>query len=422
MNVLVLGGGAREHAIVWKLAQSPRAPLLFAAPGNAGTAAFATNLDVKADDVDGVLAAAREHAIDLTIVGPEAPLVAGMVDRFREEGLAIFGPTKAAARIETSKAFAKQLMVDANVPTAPFAVFDNPAPAKAYVRGRAANVVVKADGLAAGKGVVVARTTNDALQAVDDMMIGGAFGDAGARVLIEDRIHGQEVSVFTFTDGDAVSPLVAACDYKRVFDGDGGPNTGGMGGYSPPPFWTPELERELRETCIIPVVRALADAGSPYTGVLYGGLMLTEAGPMVLEFNARFGDPEAEIVLPRLENDLLDVIDAVLEHRVDSLDLRWSKQSAVGVVMASGGYPGTYETGRRIDGLLHLPTDTVAFHAGTEMRDESVVTAGGRVLTVVGVGETMADARALAYGGVAGIEFQGAHFRRDIAKFAAPAG
>lgn len=434
MRVLVVGGGAREHAILWKLAQSPRRPRLFAAPGNAGTAALAENLPIAAEDVDALAAAARDYAVDLTIVGPETPLVLGIADRFRAEGLRLFGPTAAAARIEGSKSFAKQLMRDAGVPTAPFAVFDDPAEARAYVRSRGAPIVVKADGLAAGKGVVVAQTQDEALAAVNAAMTDGAFGEAGRRVVIEDCLTGQEVSVFCFTDGAHATPLAAACDYKRVFDGDRGPNTGGMGGYSPSPWWDAALERRIRETCIEPVIRQLARQGAPYVGALYGGLMLTADGPAVIEFNARLGDPEAELILPRLETDLLDIVDAALDGGLSALDLRWSADCAVGVVLASGGYPGPYETGFPIAGLREAAESALVFHAGTAARQPSksagsarqsaesetaVVSAGGRVLTLVGCAPTMDGARAKAYAAANAANFPGKQFRSDVAAFAA---
>ena len=418
MRVLVVGNGGREHAIVWKLAQSPRQPELFAAPGNPGTAQHATNLPLKADDIDGLLRAVREHAIDLTVVGPEGPLVAGLVDRFRAEGLRVFGPVQGAARIEGSKAFAKQVMQDAGVPTAGFAIFDDPARAEAYIREQGAPIVVKADGLAAGKGVVVAQTVQEAIAAVRDAMVDSSFGAAGDRVVIEECMTGQEVSVFCFTDGFSVSPLVVACDYKRIGDGDTGLNTGGMGGYSPPPWWDAKMEREIRETCVEPVVRQLAKLGTPYTGVLYGGLMLTPTGPRVVEFNARFGDPEAQLVLPRLENDLLDVIDAVVDGGAGTLALRWSSRASVGVVLASGGYPGSFESGKPITGTDALPEGVVAFQAGTASSDGALVTAGGRVLAVVGCAEDLAAARDLAYAGARQVDFEGKYSRSDIAAFA----
>ena len=417
MRVLVIGSGAREHAIIWKLAQSPRRPELFAAPGNAGSAQLAVNLPLRVDDFDALVAAVREHGIDLTVVGPEAPLVAGVVDRFEAEGLRIFGPTQAAARIEGSKSFSKQTMRAAGAPTAAFEVFDNPTEARAYVQSHGAPIVVKADGLAAGKGVVVAQTVEEALAAVDDAMVGRVFG-AGARVVLEDCLVGQEVSVFCFTDGVNVTPLVAACDYKRVFDGDLGPNTGGIGGYSPPPWWNAELEERIRLTCIEPVIRELAAQGAPFSGVLYGGLMLTPDGPSIIEFNARLGDPEAQLILLRLENDLLDVIDAVLDGGLDRLELRWSDEQTVCVVLASGGYPGDYEIGKPVHGLGAEDESRVVFHAGTAERDGATVTNGGRVLAVVGRAATMAEARRRAYEAASAIDFQGKQFRSDIAAFA----
>lgn len=420
MRVLVIGSGGREHAILWKLAQSPREPELFAAPGNAGTGAIAENLPVGVDDIDGLASAGHRLGIDLTIVGPEGPLAAGLVDRFRAEDLRVFGPTQAAARIEGSKSFAKQIMRDAGVPTAAFETFDDPAAARAYVRAHGAPVVVKADGLAAGKGVVVARTVEEALAAVDAAMVERAFGDAGARVVIEDCLAGQEVSVFCFSDGERATPLAAACDYKRAFDGDRGPNTGGVGGYSPPPWWDAALEERIRETCIEPVIRELAAQGAPFTGVLYGGLMLTETGPSVIEFNARLGDPEAQLILPRLQNDLLDVIDAALDGGLDRLVMRWSGEQTVCVVLASAGYPGAYETGTFIParGLAAAAERAIVFHAGTAMRDGEVITSGGRVFAVVGRADGMAEARRRAYGGAGAIGFEGKQTRSDIAAFA----
>ena len=418
MRALVVGGGGREHAILWKLAQSPRNPELYAAPGNAGTAQLATNLRVGAEDVEGLVAAAREHEIDLTIIGPEAPLVAGVVDRFREEGLRVFGPTASAARIEGSKSFAKEVMRAADIRTARFAVFDDADEARAYVSASGAPIVVKADGLAAGKGVVVALSIEQALRAVDDAMVRGAFGEAGSRVVIEEVLFGQEVSVFCFTDGETVTRLVPACDYKRAFDGDKGPNTGGVGGYSPPPFWDDALEELIRTRCVEPVVRELAARGAPYTGILYGGLMLTDEGPDVVEFNARLGDPEAQLILPRLENDLLDVIDATLDGGLADVDLRWSPEQTVCVVLASGGYPGLYEMGTRIRGADRAASSGLVFHAGTAERDGATVTAGGRVFAVVGRGGTMQEARDLAYKSAGAIRFEGKQTRSDIASFA----
>ena len=419
MKVLVVGSGAREHAILWKLAQSPRTPELFAAPGNAGTASIATNLSIAVTDFDALVGAAHEHGIDLTIVGPELPLTLGIVDRFRREELRIFGPTQAAARIEGSKSFARQIMRDAGAPTPAFEVFDDADVAREYVRSQGAPIVIKADGLAAGKGVVVAQSVAEALEAVDDAMVSRAFGASGERVVIEQCLVGQELSVFCFTDGECATPLVPACDYKRVFDGDQGPNTGGMGGYSPPPWWDAAMERQIRETCIEPVIREMARQGSPFTGVLYGGLMLTDGGPSIIEFNARLGDPEAQLILPRMENDLLDVIEAALDGSLPSVDLRWSG-CTVGVVLAPGGYPGPHEAGNALAGLEEAEREAVVFQAGTALADDGrLVTGGSRTMTVVGRSATMAEARARAYAAADMVTFEGKHYRTDIASFAA---
>ena len=419
MRVLVVGSGAREHAILWKLAQSPRNPELFVAPGNAGTAAIATNLFIAVTDFDALVAAVREHGIDVTIVGPELPLTAGIVDRYRQEGLRIFGPTRAAARIEGSKSFARGIMRDAGAPTPAFEVFDDASAARAYVRSQGAPIVVKADGLAAGKGVVVAQSVDEALAAVDDTMVHRTFGASGERVVIEQCLVGQEVSVFCFTDGECVSPLVPACDYKRIFDGDEGPNTGGMGGYSPPPWWDAAMERQIRETCIEPVIREMARQGSPFTGVLYGGLMLTDDGPFIIEFNCRLGDPEAQLILPRMENDLLDVVEAALDGTLPSIDLRWSG-CTVGVVIAPVGYPGVHETGEAIGRLAAAEQEALIFHAGTALAGgEGFVTSGSRTMAVVGLGGTMAEARTRAYASADAVTFEGKHYRTDIASFAA---
>ena len=417
MRLLVVGSGAREHAIVWKLSISPKKPEIFVAPGNAGTGALAINVPIALDDIDKLILFAKENDIDLTVVGPEIPLVNGIVDRFQDEGLRIFGPSQKAARIEGSKSFSKEIMRAANAPTAPFMVFDNYSDAREYVLEHGAPIVIKADGLAAGKGVVVAQSIDDALEALHNMMIENIFGFSGHRVVIEDCLSGPEVSVFCFSDGKNTSSLVAACDYKRAYDGNEGPNTGGMGGYSPPPWWSHNLEQEIKETCIQPVIDQLALDGSPYIGVLYGGLMLTEQGPSIIEFNARLGDPEAEFILPRLENDLIDVIDAVLDGNLENLQLRWENDFVVGVVIASGGYPGTYQTGYIIEGSNEKSDDGMIFHAGTQLRDGVISTAGGRVLTAIGKAATMEGARASAYKLVRSVKFTGKEFRTDIAQF-----
>ena len=419
MRVMVIGNGSREHAIAWKLKASPRVDEVYVAPGNAGTAKLGVNVSVSPTDVDGLLDAARAHAIDLTVVGPEMSLEAGVVDAFEARGLRIVGPTQAAARIETSKTFAKRLMERHGIPTARAEAFTSYGEAREYVTGMPGPVVIKADGLAAGKGVRVCESTAEALDALHEAMEERVFGDAGRRVLVEERLVGQEISVFTFTDGVHLSPLVAACDYKRIGDGDVGLNTGGMGAYSPPLAWTAELETQVMAEVMEPAVRALAAEGCPFRGMLYGGLMLTEDGPKVIEFNARLGDPETQAVLPRMESDLLDVFEAIVDGRVGSLSIAWSPQPAVGVVMASGGYPEAYSTGHVITGLDAVDEDVAVFHAGTALSDDGgVVTAGGRVLTVAAVGDSMEAARARAYENAARIGFEGAQYRRDIAAFA----
>lgn len=414
MKVLVVGGGGREHALVWKLAQSPRVEKLFAAPGNAGMAALATCVNIAADDVDGLLALARQEEVDLTVVGPEAPLVAGIVDAFEAAGLRIFGPTRRAAAIEGSKVFAKELMQKYGIPTARAAVFEDAAEAKKYVRAIGAPCVVKADGLAAGKGVIVAEDVEAALDAVDAIMVRRAFGAAGARVLIEERLEGEEASILAFSDGERVVPMLPAQDHKRVFDGDQGPNTGGMGAYAPAPVCPPEVVKRVEEEILLPAIRGLKSEGIPYRGVLYAGLMLTAAGPKVLEFNARFGDPEAQPLLALLAGDLVEVIEAALDGRLDTVQLAWHPGAAVCVVLAAEGYPGTYRKGDVITGLGNVPSDVIVFHAGTARRDGELVTAGGRVLGVTARGADLAEAIDRAYEAVGQIHFSGVHYRRDI--------
>ena len=418
MRVLVVGGGAREHAIAWKIRQSPLVDGLYVAPGNAGTAAIATNLPVSATDIEGQARVAREYSVDLTVVGPEAPLDEGIVDCFHEQGLAIFGPTKEAARIESSKSFAKELMAKHGIPTGRTEVFESYREACSYVRSQAFPLVVKADGLAAGKGVTVAKTEEEAVKALHECLMERIFGAAGDIVLVEECLVGTEVSVFAFTDGDVVSSLVAACDYKRAHDGDTGPNTGGMGSYSPPPFWTAELAQEVRETIMVPTVRALAQTGCHYRGVLYGGLMVTADGPKVLEFNCRLGDPETQVILPRLTTDLVEMLLAVADGTLSRTPIEWSRDACVGVVMAPGGYPGRYATGVPISGLAEAETHGLVFHAGTRQEKEegsAVVTDGGRVLTMVGRGPGIGEAKARAYEGVAQIHLDGGFYRKDIA-------
>ncbi|MBI2935756.1 MAG: phosphoribosylamine--glycine ligase [Chloroflexi bacterium] len=421
MNILVVGGGGREHAIAWKLRQSPRVDRLFVAPGNAGTARLGTNLNIAPTDVNALAEAARSLGIDLTVVGPEAPLAEGIVDRFQELGLPIFGPTRAAARIESSKAFAKHLMNNYGIPTAQGRVFSDCATAKRYVEQAPLPLVVKADGLAAGKGVTVCRRREEAVKAIHDAMERKVFGAAGERVLIEECLEGPEVSVFAFTDGVHLSPLVAACDYKRVFDGDRGPNTGGMGSYSPPEFWTPALAQQVLTTIMEPAVQAMAAEGCPYRGVLYGGLMLTTDGPKVLEFNCRLGDPECQVIMPRLTTDLVEVIFATLNGTLERCPVEWENGPCVGVVIASGGYPGEYKKGYAIRGLQNLEQELVVFHSGTKLLEDgisgksTVATDGGRVLTVAALGRSLREARSKVYRGLQRLSFEEMHYRTDIA-------
>ena len=402
--------------MVWKLAQSSRMPTLYCAPGNAGIESLATCVPVKADDIAGLKTFVQSEKIDLTVVGPEAPLALGIVDEFRRSKLKIFGPTKGAARIEASKVFSKEIMASAKILTATAQSFDQIAPALTYVALHELPVVVKADGLAQGKGVVVATTREEAEQAVRFSMEHAMFGQAGRRVLIEQFLDGEELTIMAFTDGRTVVPMLPAQDHKRVRNGDAGPNTGGMGAYCPAPLGTTALREQVTRQVLYPAVEALSRMGCPFQGVLYAGLMVVKGAPYVLEFNARMGDPETQVVLPLLKTDLLAVIEAVLEHRLDQLTVEWHDETAVCVVMTSGGYPGTYQTDRPIHGL---PTSTdgtaMVFHAGTARIGTEVVTAGGRVLGITGRGKTLADAQAEAYRVTKSIAFDGAHYRTDIA-------
>ncbi len=415
MKVLVVGGGGREHALVWKIAQSPRVKEIFCAPGNAGIARQARCVNIGTEDITSLLEFARREGVDLTVVGPEAPLCAGIADAFEGAGLRVFGPSRAAAELEGSKVFAKEIMKKYGIPTARFAVFDDPAAARSYIKEIGAPCVVKADGLAAGKGVIVAASEEEALAAVDTIMVERAFGRAGERVVIEECLEGEEVSVLAFTDGQTVVPMVSSQDHKRVYDGDRGPNTGGMGAYAPAPVYTPEIHRRTLEEILVPAVRAMREEGRPYRGVLYAGLMVTSEGPKVLEFNVRFGDPEAQPVLALLESDLVEIMEAVLEERLAGVEIRWRDGAAVCVVLASGGYPGSYEKGKVISGLDEVPPDVLVFHAGTAEAAGRVVTAGGRVLGVTAAAGDIASAVRAAYSVVEKINFEGMHYRRDIA-------
>ena len=413
-KVLVVGSGAREHTIVWKLGQSPKVAEIYVAPGNAGTSLIATNLDIKVSNLEALAQAALELKIDLVVVGPEAPLASGIVDLFRSRDIHIFGPTKEAAKLESSKVFAKELMQKYKIPTARSATFSSFSEARDYVNSVSSPIVVKADGLAAGKGAIVASSAAEAIKALSDMMERYVFGDAGNRVLIEECLTGKEVSLLAFTDGKAVIPMMPACDYKRVGDGDSGPNTGGMGSYSPPGFFGKDMINKVKDAVLVPAVQAMAAEGVPYQGVLYAGLMMTQGGPKVIEFNARFGDPETQALLPLLESDLAETMLAVAEGKLNKAKIRWSKKACVGVVMASGGYPGSYRTGFPIKGLADLDEDILVFHAGTKLIGKAVYTDGGRVLTVVARGRTIAEARERVYSNISRIHFEGCHYRKDI--------
>ena len=419
MKILLIGGGGREHALAWKLAQSPKVENILAAPGNPGIAELpkcecvALNLD----DLEKVADFAEDNGIDLTVVGPEATLVAGIADVFKRRGLPVFGPSKAAAQLEGSKAFSKELMAKYDIPTAFFKVCEDIETAKAYVEEKGAPIVVKADGLAAGKGVVVAMTKEEALSAIDDMMGDQIFGNAGARVVLEEFMEGEEASLLAFTDGKTVVPMIAAQDHKRIFDNDEGPNTGGMGTYAPAPVMTDVLRLKATERVLKPVVAAMAEEGTPYQGCLYAGLMINGDSVKVVEFNCRFGDPETQVILPLLDGDLADIMLACATGTLDEVEVAWHDKAAVCVVMASGGYPGKYENGKEITGLADANADeaTVVFHAGTKAVDGKIVTAGGRVLGVTSVDKNIRDARDRAYAAVEKVKFDQVFYRKDIA-------
>ena len=416
MKVLVVGGGGREHALVWKIAQSPKVTKIYAAPGNAGIAQIAECAPIKAEDIPGLLSFAGAKAVDLTIVGPEGPLSMGIVNEFTNAGLRIFGPSGNAAEIEASKRFSKDLMKKYHIPTADYGVFTDKAAAEVYILEKGAPIVVKADGLAAGKGVVVAETVDEALKALDLIMSQKAFGTAGDRVVVEECLRGEEASFMAFTDGKTVVPMASSQDHKRVFEADKGPNTGGMGAYSPAPIVTKKLERIIMETIMVPTVRAMEKEGRRFKGVLYAGLMIHDSEVKVLEFNARFGDPETQPVLARLDTDLIEIIEAILAGKLAKTDIKWKPESAVCVIMASGGYPGKYEKGKEIKGLEKAAglKNVMVFHSGTSLKNSKVVTDGGRVLGVTGLGAVVAAAIDNAYAGVREISFDGAHYRRDI--------
>ena len=415
MNVLVVGAGAREHALTWKALQSPLTDAVYCAPGNAATAAIAVNTGLQAADVDGIARFIAQRDIGLTVIGPEAAVDAGLADRLALAGRLVFGPTKAAGRIESSKAFAKSLMKRAGVRTPDYRVFEDPAIAKDFVRAERRAFVVKADGLAKGKGTLVPRDADETLECIDTLMLRRTVGAAADRIVLEEKLDGREVSLMALVDGERVIPLQPACDYKRALDDDKGPNTGGMGGYSPTSFFGNDDVARAVDSVLRPVARVLREDGTPYRGCLYAGLMVTSAGVQVLEFNARFGDPEAQVVLPRLADDLVPLLESTARGELGGVTPSWSTQASVGVVLASRGYPGTYRTGYPIDGLGTLEPGVMAFHAGTTAGAGGYLTAGGRVLTLVALGDTIAQARDRAYRNVDRITFQGVTCRRDLA-------
>lgn len=413
MNILVIGSGGREHALYWKLSESPQTEQIYAIPGNPG---MGTSAAIALDDHAAILRFVKEHEIGLVVVGPEVPLMNGLVDELEAAGIRAFGPRANAAEIEGSKSFAKDLMKKYGIPTARYEVFTAAEPARAYIRQEGVPIVVKADGLAAGKGVIVAMTEQEALDAVDAIMEDHSFGDAGARVVIEEFMEGEEASLLAFTDGTTIRPMISAQDHKRAYDGDRGPNTGGMGTYAPAPVMTPEMTERAVEEILKPTIAAMAKEGRIYRGCLYLGLMVTADGPKVVEFNARFGDPETQVVLPLLDSDLVAIMCACADGTLADVPIRWKDGAAVCVVLASGGYPGHYEKGQEIHGLADAEAmGALVFHAGTAMKDGKLVTNGGRVLGVVGRGADISSAVDAAYAAAAKISFKDAYYRKDIA-------
>lgn len=416
MKVLIVGGGGREHALAWKIAQSPKVEKLYCAPGNGGISTLAQCVPIKATDIEGITAFVKNEGIDLVMVAPDDPLAAGMVDALENAGVRAFGPSKNAAIIESSKVFSKELMKKYKLPTAAYEVFENMDAAIAYLSGVRYPVVIKADGLALGKGVIIAQEYAGAVKAVKDMMSDKVFGSAGDRVVIEEFLVGPEVSILAFTDGKTVVPMVSSQDHKRALDNDQGLNTGGMGAFSPSRLYTGELHAFCMNNIYIPTIEAMNSEGRKFKGVIYFGLILTEEGPKVLEYNARFGDPETQVVLPRLKTDIIEIFEAIIDERLDSVKIEWEDNAAVCVILASGGYPGKYRTGIEITGLAQAEQDpsVVVFHAGTRLEDGKYFTAGGRVLGVTAIADTMDNAREKAYAAVEKISFDGMHFRRDI--------
>ncbi len=421
MNILVIGGGGREHTIIWKIAQSPKAGKIYAAPGNGGISELAECVPIKATDIEGIVSFAKEKAIDLVMVAPDDPLVLGMVDALEAAGIRAFGPRANAAILEGSKVFSKELMKKYNIPTAAYAVFTNSGDAIQYVREQNTfPAVIKAEGLALGKGVIIAQNMQEAEDGIRSIMDDKMFGESGSRVVIEEFLQGPEVSVLAFTDGKTVVPMVSAQDHKRAYDNDEGLNTGGMGTFSPSRFYTDDIAAECMETIFKPTIAAMQKEGRPFKGVLYFGLMITQKGVKVIEYNARFGDPETQVVLPRLKTDLVEIMEAVIDERLDQLQIDWADNAAVCVVLASGGYPVKYQSGYEIHGLNNVADNITVFHAGTKKENGKFFTAGGRVLGITAVSENLDAAIQDAYAAVKNISFQDMHYRKDIGIKRAP--
>ncbi len=418
MKVLVVGGGGREHAIIWKISQSPKVSKIYCAPGNGGISSIAECIDISATDIPGMVEFAKKRDIDLTIVAPDDPLAMGMVDALQAEGLRAFGPTKDAAIIEGSKIFAKKLMEKYHIPTASYCVFDDYNRALEYLGRAQYPMVLKADGLALGKGVVIAKDIQQAQKTIYSMMVNKVFGNAGSKVIMEEYMIGPEVSVLAFTDGKTIIPMVSSQDHKRAYDGDQGPNTGGMGAFSPSRVYTPTIAKLVKDTIIIPTIHAMAEEGRPFKGVLYFGLMLTEDGPKVLEYNARFGDPETQVILPRLKTDLIDIFEAIIDEKLDKMDIKWDDNAAVCVILASGGYPKSYQKGYKITGIdrVLMESNVVLFHSGTKKVDGEYYTNGGRVMGVTAVAKNLDEAIENAYQQVRKIRFKDVFYRKDIGK------
>ncbi|MCF7873793.1 MAG: phosphoribosylamine--glycine ligase [Candidatus Omnitrophica bacterium] len=416
MKVLVVGSGAREHCLVDKLSQSSKVDIIYSAPGNGGTAQLGKNVDIKADDLESLLEFALNKKIDLTVVGPEIPLAKGIVDKFKDQGLKIFGPNKELAKLESSKIFAKKLMQKYNIPTADFEVFNQPDLAKKHLEKREFPVVIKADGLAAGKGVIICKDRKEADAAIETIMIDKKFGGAGDKIIIEDCLFGQELSVLAFSDGETVIPLVGSQDHKRAFDNDQGPNTGGMGAYAPTPLLDKQGFNQLIDLVFRPLVAGLNKENKKYKGILYAGLMITNSGPSVLEFNVRFGDPEAQVVLPKLKGDLAEIMLKTVDGKLKETKIEWDKRACVCVVLASGGYPGKYEKGKEIKGIevAKEQKDILIYHAGTKEKDDKLLTSGGRVLSVVALGDKLKETKDKVYQAVNKISFEGMQYRTDI--------